>query len=80
MTQLTQCANCGRYGWHPTERCPGPRNDKPTALVLGEQRLALCTCGWSAEPRWLIAGAKIDAQMHAYASGHELASPLVRDV
>jgi hypothetical protein len=20
--QLDQCANCGRYGWHATERCP----------------------------------------------------------
>jgi hypothetical protein len=23
-TQLIQCTNCGRYGWHPTERCPEP--------------------------------------------------------
>lgn len=21
---LTQCTNCGRYGWHTTERCPEP--------------------------------------------------------
>jgi hypothetical protein len=22
-TGLVQCANCGRYGWHTTDRCPG---------------------------------------------------------
>jgi hypothetical protein len=33
-SQLDQCANCGRYGWHTTERCP--ERPKPKEAVEAE--------------------------------------------
>lgn len=31
---LVRCQRCGRFGWHPTERCPEPPAVTDTALML----------------------------------------------
>jgi hypothetical protein len=48
----------------------------PTVIVFPGNR-GLCSCGWMGHPRWFVYWARIDDQIHAQETGHNLATPLV---
>lgn len=50
--QLIRCGNCGRFGWHTTDRChevSGHLRELRTAVV----NFAAAQSGWAFDPRML---------------------------
>ena len=38
-TDLTRCDDCGRYGWHTTDRCPDPATSSEYQLRDAHRRI-----------------------------------------